>query len=187
VRNSNPNNIPVFTNLIETFNFKRAYSSKSNQYCVTRGAQGDAIKKMSTMGYALDNKWNEPLIIQHNKKVEKIYLQVNRKQGKITPKSETNTIEETDTEIVITMPPIKDDYDYNAFKRLCKEYTLFNTHISYRFHFNEYGNNSTIELNACHPIAKEYDNPNSIYCYSETDFGDLLNDIYTQKMSDVSI
>ena len=81
VRNSNPNNIPVFTNLIETFNFKRAYSSQSNQYCVTRGAQGDAIKKMSTMWYALDNKWNEPLIIRHNKKVEKIYLQVNRKQG----------------------------------------------------------------------------------------------------------
>ncbi len=185
VRNSNPNNIPVFTNLIETFNFKRAYSSKSNQYCVTRGAQGDAIKKMSTMGYALDNKWNEPLIIQHNKKVERIYLDVNRKQGKITPTKfeETNTIEETDTEIVITMPPINDDYDYNAFKRLCKEYTLFNTHLSYRFHFNEYGNNSTIEFNACHPIAEEYDNPNSIYCYSETEFGDLLNDIYAQKMS----
>lgn len=39
------------------------------------------------------------------------------------------------------------------------------------------------EFNACHPLAKEYDNPNSIYCYSETDFGDLLNDIYAQKMS----
>jgi hypothetical protein len=187
VRNSNPNNIPVFTNLIETFNFKRAYSSKSNQYCVTRGAQGDAIKKMSAMGYALDNKWNEPLIIRHNKKVEKIYLQVNRKLGKITPKfEETDTIEDTDTEIIITMPPIKDGYGYNAFKRfkrLCKEYTLFNTHISYRFHFNEYGNNSTIELNACHPIAKEWDNPNSVYCYSETEFEDLLNDMYDKKMS----
>ncbi|MGC2570175.1 MAG: hypothetical protein WA364_01595 [Candidatus Nitrosopolaris sp.] len=155
VRNVNPNNIPVFTNLIETFNFKRAYSSKNNQYCVTRGAQGDAIKKMSTMGYALVNKWNEPLIIQHNKKVEKIYLHVNRKQEKITPTKleETDTIEETDTEIVITMPPINGGYDYNLFKRLCKEYTLFNTHLSYRFHFNEYGNNSTIELNTYHPIT----------------------------------
>src|SRR5262249_20849115 len=156
----------------------------SNQYCVTRGVQGDAMKKMSTMGYALDNKWNEPLIIQHNKKVEKIYIQVDRKQGKITPKfEETNPIEETDTEIVIIMPPIKDDYDYKALKGLCEEHALFNTHISYRFHFNEYGNNSTIELNACHPIAKEWDNPNSVYCYSETDFGDFFNDIYAQKMS----
>ena len=185
VRNSNPNNIPVFINLIETFNFKRAYSSKSNQYRVTRGAQGDAIKKMSTMAYALDNKWNEPLIIQHNKKIEKTYLQIDRKQGKITPTKfeETNTIEETDTEIVITMPPIKDDYDYNAFKKFCKEYTLFNTHISYRFHFNEYGKNSSIDLGARHPIAKEWNNPNSVYCYSETDFEDLLNDIHDKKMS----
>src|SRR5215469_2964580 len=183
VRNSNPNNIAVFTNLIETFNFKRAYSSKSNQHCVTRGVQGDAIKKMSTMGYALDNKWNEPLIIQHNKRVERIYLHVNRKQGEITPKfEETSTIEETDTEIVITMPPIKDDYDYKVLKRLCEEHALFNTHISYKFHFNEYGNNSTIELNACHPIAKEWDNPNSVYCYSETDFGDFFNDIHDKKM-----
>jgi hypothetical protein len=65
VRNSNPNNISEFTNLIETFNYKRAYSSKSNQYRVTRGAQGDAKK---TMTYALNNSWSEPLIIQHNKK-----------------------------------------------------------------------------------------------------------------------
>ena len=28
VKNSNPDNIPVFTNLIETFNFKRAYSEQ---------------------------------------------------------------------------------------------------------------------------------------------------------------
>ena len=103
------------------------------------------------MAYALDNEWNEPMIIQHNKKIEKIYLKIDRKQGKITPKlEETDTIEETDTEIVVTMPPIKDDYDYYAFKRFCKEYTLFNTHISYRFHFNEYGNNST-DRSQCMP------------------------------------
>ena len=38
------------------------------------------------------------IIIQHNKKVEKIYLQANKKKGNITPKFEvTNTIEDTDT------------------------------------------------------------------------------------------
>ncbi|MGC1930599.1 MAG: hypothetical protein WA667_16645 [Candidatus Nitrosopolaris sp.] len=182
MRNSNPNNIPVFTNLAQAFNYKRAYSSKSNQYRVTRGAQGDAIKKMSTMAYALDNKWNEPLIIQHNKIIDKVYPQVDRKHGEITPKfADAATIDDTDTEIVLTMPPIKDN-DNNAFKEFCKEYTLFNTHISYKFHFNEYGNNSTIDLNACHPIVKEYDNPNSIYCYSDADFEDFLNDIYDKRM-----
>ena len=40
-----------------------------------------------------------------------------------------------------------------------------------------------IDLNACHPIAKEWSNPNSVYCYSETDFEDLLNDIHDKRMS----
>jgi hypothetical protein len=114
VRNSNPNNIPVFPNLAQAFNYKRAYSSKSNQYRVTRGAQGDAIKKMPTMAYALDNKWNEPLIIQHNKLIDKVCVEVDRKHGDITPKfAETTTIDDTDTEIVLTIPPIKEDYDYH--------------------------------------------------------------------------
>ncbi|MGB8933628.1 MAG: hypothetical protein WCC17_00815 [Candidatus Nitrosopolaris sp.] len=82
--------------------------------------------------------------------------------GEITPKfADAATVDDTDTEIVLPMPPIKEDNDYNEFKVFCKEYTLFNTHISYKFHFNEYGNNST---------AQEWDNPNSIYCYSNADF-----------------
>ena len=77
---------------------------------MTRGAQGDAIKKMSTMAYALDNKWNEPLIIQQ------IYVQVDRKQGEIKAKfADTTTIDDTDTEIVLTMPPLKGDNN-NKFK-----------------------------------------------------------------------
>ena len=102
VRNSNPNNIPVFTNLAQAFNYKRAYGNKSNQYRVTRGAQGDAIKKMSTMAYALDNKWNEPLIIQHNKIIDKVYAEVDRKHGEITPKfADGATIEDTDTKLCL--------------------------------------------------------------------------------------
>ena len=174
----------MFTNLIETFNYKRAYSSKSNQYRVTRGAQGDAIKKMSTMAYALDNNWNESLIIQHNKKIDRVYVQVDRKHGEITPKFATPTIiDDTDTEIVHKIPPMKQEDDYYAVKEFCKEYTLFNTHISYKFDFNEYGKSSTIDIPACHPIVKEYDNPNSVYCYSDVEFGDFLNDIYNKKMS----
>jgi hypothetical protein len=184
VRNSNPNNIPVFTNLIETFNYKRAYSSKGNQYRVTRGAQGDALKKMSTMTYALNNNWDEPLIIQHNKRIDRIYVKVDRKHGEITPKFTNPTImDDTDTEIVHKIPPMKEDNDYYMFKDLCKEYALFNTHISYKFHFNEYGRSSTIDIPACHPIVKGYDNPNSVYCYSDVEFEDFLNDIYDKKMS----
>jgi wobble nucleotide-excising tRNase len=43
--------------------------------------------------------------------------------------------------------------------------------------------NSTISVNACHPIVKGYYNPSSIFCYSDTDLEDFLNDIYDKKMS----
>ena len=36
VRNPNPASRPVFGNLKETFNYKRSFSSKSNQYKITR-------------------------------------------------------------------------------------------------------------------------------------------------------
>ena len=53
------------------------------------------MNNMSTMAYALDNKWNEPLIIQRNKKIDKIYLQADRKRGEITPRfADTTTIDD---------------------------------------------------------------------------------------------
>jgi hypothetical protein len=125
---------------------------------MTRGVQGDAIKKMSTMAYALNNNWNEPPIIQHNKKIDRIYVQVDRKHGEITPKFANPTIiDDIDTQIVHKIPPMKEEYDYYALKELSKEYTLFNTHIPYKFHFNEYGKRSTIDIPACHPISGEED------------------------------
>jgi hypothetical protein len=88
VSNSNFNDIPVFGNLEQSFNYKRSYSSKSNQYRITRGAQGDAIKELGTMPYMLTNSeegeeeklWNFPIIFQHNKIIDKVYIEVDRKR-----------------------------------------------------------------------------------------------------------
>jgi len=55
------------------FNFEKAYSSKRNQYKITRGALGDAFKEIVCAPYALardsnnnnpQQQWNEPLIIR---------------------------------------------------------------------------------------------------------------------------
>lgn len=198
VRNSNPKTIPVFTNLKEAFNYKRAYSSKSNQYRVTRGTQGDAIKKMGTIPYALinaegakDKQWKEPLIIQHNNKIDKVYFQVDRKHGEIKVRvTNSEYCDSTDTEVILTLPAL-DEHNYKRFKEYCKEYTLFNPHISYKFYFDQELQIDLPALNhiiepstSCTTCAYRYDrNPNSVYSYSETDLNDFLNDIFEKNIS----
>ena len=190
VSNSNFRNISVFNNLDQTFNYKRSYSSKSNQYKVTRGAQGDAIKELGTMGYMLTNSgesggiadkpWNYPIIIEHNEKVDRVYIEVDRKHRTIKPRFEQpNTCNNTDTKITITLPAISDK-EYKRLKTFCYQYTFLNTHISYEIFFD--GEHITT-LQALHPIAEHYDNPNSAYCYSTTELSDFLGDIYGKNMS----
>jgi glutaredoxin len=74
-----------------------------------------------------------------------------------------------------------------------KEYTLFNTHISYKFYFDQElqidlpALNSIIESPAaCTTCGYRYDrNPNSVYCCSETDLNDFLNDIFDKNISEI--
>ena len=75
VVNSNQYGKSVFSKdmLQSIFNFETFYSSKRNQYKITRGALGDAFKEILCIPYALAREqqqgqqdsmeWNEPLII----------------------------------------------------------------------------------------------------------------------------
>jgi hypothetical protein len=75
VVNSNQYGKAVFSKdmLQSIFNFETFYSSKRNQYKITRGALGDAFKEILCIPYALAREqwqgqqssieWNEPLII----------------------------------------------------------------------------------------------------------------------------
>ena len=142
VSNSNFGNIAVFGNLEQIFNYKRSYSSKSNQYRVARGAQGNAIKEFGTMGYILINSedgeeenkpWDYPIIFQHNRKIEKVYINVDRKNREIIPRFEqSGTCDSTDTKVTITLPAVTDK-EYNRLKTFCYEYAyLIHTyHITF--------------------------------------------------------
>jgi len=78
VENSNVNNIPIFENLEDVFDFNQWYSTKRYQYRETCGSLGDGLKRILGMGYAswtsndnLEisyeyNQWNEPLILRYN-------------------------------------------------------------------------------------------------------------------------
>ena len=165
------------------------YDDISNQYRVTRGVQGDAIKEFGTMGYMLinsdeseeeDKSWKYPIIFQHNKKIEKVYINVDRKHRKILPKFvQSGTCDNIDTNVTITLPAVTDK-EYNRLKTFCLEYATFNTHLSYNIRFD--GKHYAI-LQALHPISEHYESPNSIYCYSTTDLWDFLSDIYEKNIS----
>src|SRR5205807_10342127 len=76
VVNSNEYGKAVFSKdtLKSIFNFNSFYSSKRNQYRISRGALGDALKEVLCIPYALAREqqqqleWNEPLIITTNVK-----------------------------------------------------------------------------------------------------------------------
>jgi hypothetical protein len=188
VSNPNEQDIQVFPNLNQTFNYRRSFSSKSNQYKVTRGAQGDAIKRLGTMPYMLQGTgqdWTHPLSFQHNKKLENVFIHVDRKNGKIVPRIEPGldgrVIDATDTVIRMQLPAIKSSEDERKFAEFLKIYTLFNTQISFRIYVND--NLAPYELKALQSIAKDFKNPNSVYCYDEQELIDFLNDIIPKSMS----
>jgi hypothetical protein len=144
VSNTNHSNKAAFDNLDQIFNYKRSYSSKSNQYRITRGAQGDALKELGTMGYMLvnsresgeDNNWKYPFVFQHNNKIDKVYIEVDRKHKTIRRRFEHSSCDDTGTKVTIMLPAI-DEEKYSLLKGLCLDYTLFNTHLSFSFSFND--------------------------------------------------
>ena len=90
VTNPNDKDIQIFpiSNLKKTFNYLGAFSSESNQYRITRGAQGVAVKQLAMLSYLQHGKnWNEPIVFEHNGRVDKVCVVVDRKHGKIIPQN----------------------------------------------------------------------------------------------------
>ncbi|HET7345607.1 MAG TPA: toprim domain-containing protein [Nitrososphaeraceae archaeon] len=198
VSNKHDPSIPVFDNLLERFNYKRAFSSKDRQHRQTRGAQGDALKKAGTTPYMLlngvgYNSRDYPLVIQHNNIVDVVYIDVDRQNGKIIatiddggePREDDSS---GDTDIMVTLPPnavaAEEGADADGIKKLinyCLEYSLFNTHIEFKIYYN--GHLIKHLPAEDKKLPSDYRNPNSTWCYSSIEFGDLLNEIYNKKDS----
>lgn len=160
-----------------------AISSKAQQWRCTRGAQGDALNQFGTAGYLMNggNDWNWPIIFEHNNKVELVYTSVDRKYNRITPrikdKSEVfQTTKKTDdikTTIELTLPKISAD-NFSRLIQFWKQYTLFNTHLSYTLYYSH--QDIPICLQAQQQISKDFKNPVSVYSYTSTELEVLLND-----------
>ena len=92
VRNSNVDNLPVFEDVEQIFDYTKFHSTKRNQYRMVTGALGDFLKRILGMGYACwtedydkerkdsavaaDKQWPEPVIIRHNGEEDWVFLHV---------------------------------------------------------------------------------------------------------------
>lgn len=116
VRNSNVDNIAIFENLDDVFDFNQWCSTKRYQYRETCGSIGDGLKRILGMGYAswtgndnLElsyeyNQWHEPLILRFNKMEYKAFILVDDDKIEANVKGPT-TIEAPDfTEVQIALP-----------------------------------------------------------------------------------
>jgi hypothetical protein len=122
VRNTNPNNIPVFKpqELQNIFDYTMTYGSKQNEFKISRGTLGDAMKYIAALPYVLVNldrdksndfedlQWKTPLYIRHNGIEQQVVLIVDEGNNTITPHitpvAQAKGLKHTDTEIEVTYP-----------------------------------------------------------------------------------
>jgi len=90
VRNSNVDNIPVFDDLDQIFNFDVWYSTKRYQHRETSGSLGDFLKRSLGMGYAAwteglnednsftDEQWKKPVVVRYNGKENRVFILVHK-------------------------------------------------------------------------------------------------------------
>lgn len=177
--------VEAFTPTMVTsiFNFSGFFSSKRNQYKISRGALGDALKEVICIPYAIADSndissWNEPLIIESGKNVFVIHLAVDKVNQTITSTREVKQRTGTShsfTVVEITLPAVRNlDLDIQNF---LENYSLLNTYVSFNFNLSLDGNNGngsvTLKFPACQkPIPSS--NLSSIHYYTFAEFKNFI-------------
>jgi hypothetical protein len=155
VRNSNINNVKVFENLAETFDYDKWYSSKRNQHRMTCGSLGDFLKRVLGMGYAswtsgdnpdsfIDKQWLEPLILRFNGQEVKVFIVVEdglKVYADIKePVPYEAALDFTATEVEIALPlkhylpnPLQYELLFNRLENYYKKYKLSKLRTDFSF------------------------------------------------------
>lgn len=152
VRNSNDRNLIPFADLKAVFDYDRFYSTKRNQHRISRGALGDALKEILSMGYALvnnmdredsfiDKQWEEPLILRFNGKEYKVYIRVDKADEKIStriddPPQQIGCSNYIEVEVALPIIGTESGLIYRL-QQYCKKYTLFRNKIEFQFHWDK--------------------------------------------------
>jgi hypothetical protein len=126
VQNSNPNNIPVFENLNQVFDYTQFHSTKRHQHREVSGALGDFLKRGLGMGYASwtegydrerrtsavasDKQWLEPIIFRHNRLEDRVFIHVKWDEQEYWPifgdRNSYNVLDFTEVEITLPIDSI---------------------------------------------------------------------------------
>lgn len=200
IRNSNYTNKKTFDRfrLEAIFNYNKFHSSKLNQYKVTRGALGDAMKEWATISYALinsnigtaeDKQWDHPLIIRQNKTEYKIHTHVDRTIQRINTEFGEDVHDESIdnyTEVQFKLPivpEIEDELTLWDIRLYCAKYVLWSTHISFEFHLTDDKQDFTISIPATQPMSSAFTTTNSIYFYSLRDFENFIYNLHDLKQT----
>ena len=202
IKNSSNSNKQFFTKerLDKIFDFQRYFSSKRHQYIIKRGALGDGLKEVLIIPYAFaiennNESWNYPLII--NVSDEKIFkigitnLSEIKRSGEI-PKPDVKEIKfikeennnENFTEITVYIP--KKFSDYNEINQLLINYSLFNTHITFKNHCCLKSRSTFLKIYNATQKIDNWSNYQSIYYYSLPEFERLIYSFEHKSNSDIA-
>ena len=190
VHNSNNSGKPSFSKgkLDSIFNFDTFYSSKRNQYKISRGALGDAFKELLCVPYALAQKygidWKQPLTITTAiDKIQQTFLVsliVDRISQTISTKIEELKREGPEsnfTEIELRLPVVEDILSLDRLNTFLVDYATINTHIDFTFKFPTSSDSNlqqTLNFPQIQPIYPKWTNLTSIYYYSLSEFQNFI-------------
>ena len=184
ILNSNFGGIEFTEDKIKSiFNFDNFYSSKRNQYKISRGNLGDALKEILCIPFALADhydikKWNEALIISNGNMRFRIYLIVDKINQKISSDIKVEQIKtENDssdfTEVEFHFPIIEGINFLHGIRWFLMQYAILNTHIS--FNFNLYGSEHIdSNLPQTQKLITDWSNPISIFYYTYPEFRNFI-------------
>ena len=166
------------------FDFDRYHSSKRNEFKITKGALGDALKEVLCIPHVLAhdneiNNWDYPLKIYAAQKVFQVYLAIDRinqlVHARIDDDAEVTYYD--DTKIEVTLPVVdgqnKDDLITRLSNYLCN-YAIFATHIGFSFEDESNQEEIFIEFPQLQTINPKWKNHSSIHYYKRKQFHDFI-------------
>jgi hypothetical protein len=174
------------------FDFNRYHSSKRNQFKITKGALGDALKEVLCIPHVLardggiveNGNSNYPLCIISQQKLFQIQLIADRINQTIYSKIEesdfnfeTTTTEIQDyhpnsTQIILTVPIINGEDHYAELYRFVSDYAMFATHV--KLTFEDKNNHLFAQFPQLQKISPKWKNHTSIYYYDKKEFHEFI-------------
>jgi hypothetical protein len=177
------------------FNFHESTGSKRNQYKVTKGWLGDALKAICGIPYTLtyeagNDNWNEPLIITSRNKQFRIKPVIDRAKKQLDADVEVVELsgDQTNgfTEFEIRYPLVAhgEEEIISKILDLFLRFALINLHIAFSI---ELPGMEILNIPAVQTISEKWSNQISIWCYSKKDFEDLIINLQNEDMTAYSI